>query len=122
MRGKRGRPRRRPDTLYADRAYDSARHWDELRAQGINPHIAERGTGNGSGLGVIRWVVERTIAWYHGMRVFYAGTGDGSVVCVNARTGEPIWRVSLFRAGINATVIRGNQSVQYRGVRDITSK
>jgi outer membrane protein assembly factor BamB len=44
-------------------------------------------------------------AWYHGMRVFYAGTGDGSVVCVNARTGEPIWRVSLFRAGINATVL-----------------
>ena len=44
-------------------------------------------------------------AWYHGMRVFYAGTGDGSVVCVNARTGEPIWRVNLFRAGINATVL-----------------
>jgi outer membrane protein assembly factor BamB len=47
-------------------------------------------------------------AWYHGMRVFYAGTGDGSVVCVNARTGEPIWRVSLFRAGINATVLVHN--------------
>jgi hypothetical protein len=42
------------------------------------------------------------------MRVFYAGTGDGSVVCVNARTGEPIWRVSLFRAGINATVLVHN--------------
>jgi outer membrane protein assembly factor BamB len=40
-----------------------------------------------------------------GKRVFYASTGDGSVVCVNARTGEPIWRVPLFRAGINATVL-----------------
>ncbi len=45
------------------------------------------------------------LAWYHGKRVFYAAVGDGSVVCVNARTGEPIWRVTLFRAGINATVL-----------------
>jgi outer membrane protein assembly factor BamB len=43
--------------------------------------------------------------WYHGRRVFFAAIGDGSVVCVNARTGEPIWRVALFRAGINATVL-----------------
>jgi len=43
--------------------------------------------------------------WQHGKRVFYASTGDGSVVCVNARTGEPLWRVHLFRAGINATVL-----------------
>ena len=44
-----------------------------------------------------------------GKRVFYASTGDGSVVCANARTGEPIWRVPLFRAGINATVLVHNQ-------------
>jgi len=43
--------------------------------------------------------------WYHSKRVFFAGTGDGSVVCVNARTGDPLWRVNLFRAGINATVL-----------------
>jgi outer membrane protein assembly factor BamB len=48
------------------------------------------------------------LSWYHGRRVFYAGTGDGSVVCVNARTGDPIWRVNLFRAGINATVLVHN--------------
>jgi len=46
--------------------------------------------------------------WYHGKRVFFAAIGDGSVVCVNARTGDPIWRVSLFRAGINATVLVHN--------------
>jgi outer membrane protein assembly factor BamB len=45
------------------------------------------------------------LGWHHGQRVFFAAVGDGSVVCVNARTGEPIWRVSLFRAGINATVL-----------------
>lgn len=43
--------------------------------------------------------------WFEGKRVFFAGTGDGSVVCVNARTGEPLWRVPLFRAGINTTVL-----------------
>jgi outer membrane protein assembly factor BamB len=48
------------------------------------------------------------LSWYQGKRVFYAATGDGSVVCVNARTGDPIWRVSLFKAGINATVLVHN--------------
>jgi outer membrane protein assembly factor BamB len=46
--------------------------------------------------------------WYQGRRVFFAAAGDGSVVCVNARTGDPIWRVGLFRAGINATVLVHN--------------
>lgn len=45
------------------------------------------------------------LAWWKGRRVFYAALGDGSVACVNARTGEPLWRVPLFRAGINATTI-----------------
>lgn len=48
------------------------------------------------------------LGWYRGKRVFFCGTGDGSVVCVNARTGDPIWRVNLFRAGINATVLVHN--------------
>ncbi len=46
--------------------------------------------------------------WYHGRRVFFTALGDGSVVCVNARTGEALWRVTLFRAGINATVLVHN--------------
>jgi len=45
------------------------------------------------------------LGWLGGKRVFYSATGDGSVVCVNARTGDPLWRVNLFRAGINATVV-----------------
>ena len=45
------------------------------------------------------------LAWYKGKRVFYTALGDGSVACVNARTGEPLWRVPLFRAGINATTL-----------------
>jgi outer membrane protein assembly factor BamB len=45
------------------------------------------------------------LSWHKGKRVFYAALGDGSVACVNARTGDPLWRVPLFRAGINATTI-----------------
>jgi len=48
------------------------------------------------------------LTWFNGRRVFITATGDGSVVCVNARTGDPIWRVPLFRAGINATVLVHN--------------
>lgn len=40
-----------------------------------------------------------------GKRVLFSALGDGSVAAINARTGEPIWRVPLFRAGINATVL-----------------
>ena len=45
------------------------------------------------------------LGWLGGRRVLYSATGDGSVVCVNARTGDPLWRVPLFKAGINATVL-----------------
>jgi transposase len=63
VRGKRGRPRRRPEQLYADRAYDSEPHRRRLRRRGIAPKIARRRTAHGSGLGKIRWVVERTLGW-----------------------------------------------------------
>lgn len=48
------------------------------------------------------------LGWLDGKRVLYAATGDGSVVCINARTGDPIWRVLLAKAGINATVLVHN--------------
>lgn len=66
--GKPGHPKSRPDELYADRAYDSQKHRDELTDRGIEPHLAKRGTEHGSGLGVFRWVVERTLSWLHQFR------------------------------------------------------
>lgn len=48
------------------------------------------------------------LGWFRGKRVLYAATGDGAVVCVNARTGDPLWRVPLAKAGINATVVVHN--------------
>jgi transposase len=68
IRGCRGRPRRRPDVLQGDRGYDSQWHRQWLRAQGIIAVLAKRRTPHGSGLGVARWVVERTLAWLHRFR------------------------------------------------------
>jgi hypothetical protein len=45
VRGRRGRPRRRPDTVYADRAYDHDKYRKQVRAVGVTPVIARRGTG-----------------------------------------------------------------------------
>jgi transposase len=68
VRGKRGRPRRRPRELYGDRAYHSREGRRELRCRGIQAKIARRKSRQGSGLGTKRWVVERTIAWLHQYR------------------------------------------------------
>ncbi|MBU3865741.1 IS5 family transposase [Streptomyces sp. 4503] len=68
VRGRRGRPRRRPDTLYADRGYDHDKYRKQVRAVGITPVIARRGTEHGSGLGVHRWVVEQSFALLHWFR------------------------------------------------------
>ena len=68
VRGRRGRPRRRPDTVYADRAYDHDKYRKQVRAVGVTPVIARRGTEHGSGLGQYRWVVEQTFALLHWFR------------------------------------------------------
>jgi transposase len=68
VRGKRGRPRRRPERVQGDRAYDSEPHRAWLRGLHIEPVLAKRNTPHGSGLGVYRWVVERTLAWLHQFR------------------------------------------------------
>lgn len=72
VRGRVGRPRRRPDRLFADRAYDHDKYRRQLRTLGIRPLIARRGVDHGSGLGVHRWVVERALAllhWFRRLRV-----------------------------------------------------
>jgi transposase len=66
--GQPGRPRRRPEHLSGDRAYDSDPHREELRRRGVDPQLAKRNTEQGSGLGVYRWVVERFFSWTHGFR------------------------------------------------------
>jgi transposase len=65
VHGKPGPPRHKPDRVQGDTAYDSEPHRRELRKRGITPVIPKRNREHGSGLGVYRWVVERTLSWLH---------------------------------------------------------
>ena len=40
-----------------------------------------------------------------GRRVFYSGTGCGHVVCIDARTGQPLWRFQMSYGGVNSGVV-----------------
>lgn len=68
VRGRVGHPRRRPDSLGADRGYDHDVYRDQVHDRGIVPAINRRGTPHGPGLGTYRWVIERSFAWLHGFR------------------------------------------------------
>ena len=68
IRGRRGRPLRRPGKLHADKGYDSPRCRRALRVRGITARIARRGIESSERLGRHRWVVERTQAWVLGHR------------------------------------------------------
>jgi transposase len=65
---RRGRPRRRPVKLHADKGYDYPRCRRALRARGIIPRIARRGIESSERLGRYRWVVERTLSWLNRFR------------------------------------------------------
>jgi IS5 family transposase len=64
----RGRPRKRPYKLHADKGYDYLRCRQALRSRGIIPRIARRGIESSERLGRYRWVVERTLSWLNRFR------------------------------------------------------
>jgi len=68
VRGRRGRPRRRPSKLHADLGYRSRANIRGLRARGITPRIARKGIESRERLGRYRWVAERDLAWLHRFR------------------------------------------------------
>jgi transposase len=63
--GKVGHPRREPDAVQGDQAYDSGPHRRGLRDLGIEPVLPEKGIDDQAGLGGYRWPVERALAWWH---------------------------------------------------------
>ena len=79
VRGKRGRPRKRPGKLHADKGYDFPGCRGFLRGRGIRPRIARRGVKTSEKLGRHRWVVERTLAWlarYRRLTIRYERRAD----------------------------------------------
>jgi hypothetical protein len=65
--GKRGRPRRRPAKLRADKAYDDKALRTAVQARGIAVRIARKAVESSQRLGRHRWVVERTIVLAHAL-------------------------------------------------------
>lgn len=61
----RGRPRKRPEKVHADKAYDARKCRKALGKRGIKVRIARKGIESSERLGRYRWVVERTISWLH---------------------------------------------------------
>jgi transposase len=79
VRGKRGRPRKRPGKLHADKGYDFPACRRFLRGRGIRSRIARRGVEPSEKLGRHRWVVERTLAWlarYRKLTIRYERRSD----------------------------------------------
>ena len=79
IRGPRGRPRKRPEKLHADKGYDFPRCRKALRKRGIEARIARRGVESSERLGRHRWVVERTLSRlnrYRRLKVRYERRAD----------------------------------------------
>lgn len=65
VKGRSGRPRRRPVKVHADKGYASRANRSGLRRRGIQPRIARPRIESSTRLGRHRWVVERSFAWLH---------------------------------------------------------
>lgn len=65
--GKPGHPKRQPKSLVADKGFDSQDLRALIRWLGIKPLIPRRGDDQ-CGLGKVRWIIERTLSWFHQFR------------------------------------------------------
>ena len=69
VRGPRGRPRRSPEAIIGDRAYGTKEMIAHVEDLGIESLLAPRAdSAHGSGLGVLRYVIERTLACFSHFR------------------------------------------------------
>jgi transposase len=78
IQGPKGRPRKRPESLRGDKAYDSAKFRSELREKRIEPKIEKRRQNNHN-LGKDRWLIERSFSWlnrFRRLRIRYERRSD----------------------------------------------
>ena len=69
VQGPRGRPRRNPGEIIGDRAYGTKEMVAWVESQGITSLLAPRADPtHGSGLGTLRYVIERTLACFSHFR------------------------------------------------------
>lgn len=78
IQGARGHPRRKPGALVGDRGYGFPKTIAAIVAMRIASLLCPRGSDHGSGLGQVRWVVERTFVWFghwRRLKLCYEKTG-----------------------------------------------
>jgi hypothetical protein len=78
VRMPRGRPRRKPKALAGDRAYGFVKLIAEVVQRRIESLLDPRGSPHGSGLGKVRYVIERTMSWmgnFRRLKLCYERTG-----------------------------------------------
>ncbi len=69
VQGPRGRPRRHPEAIIGDRAYGTKEMIALVKSERIDSLLAPRADDtHGSGLGTLRYVVERTLACFSHFR------------------------------------------------------
>ncbi|RYJ22234.1 mobile element protein [Streptomyces sp. L-9-10] len=68
IRSRRGRRRRKPGKLHADKGYDHRHLRQWLSRRGIRHRIAGTGAETSQRLGRHRWIIERTMTWLAGCR------------------------------------------------------
>jgi hypothetical protein len=80
VQGPRGRPRRKPGSVFGDRAYGTAAMIARVTMLGVFSFLAPRNSDtHGSGLGLFRYVVERTLACFshfRRLRMCYERSGE----------------------------------------------
>ena len=80
VQGPRGRPRRNPEAIIGDRAYGTKEMIGHVEDQRIESLLAPRAHDtHGSGLGVLRYVIERTLAClshFRRLRLCYERWGE----------------------------------------------
>jgi IS5 family transposase len=92
----RGRPRKRPTKLHADKAYDFPRCRNALRSRGVIPCIARCGIESSERLGRYRWVVERTLSWlnrFRRLKVRYERRADVHRALLSLGCALICWRI-----------------------------
>lgn len=79
VKGRHGRPRRKPKALLGDRGYGFPSLIKEVVRMRIASLLCPRNSPHGSGLGRERYVVERSLAWFghfRRLKLCYEKTGE----------------------------------------------
>ncbi|MFJ4947075.1 transposase [Streptomyces sp. NPDC088760] len=93
--GRPGRPRKRPEAVLGDKAYDSTAVRGAVRHRRILPVISRNDAPNIKGLGKLRYVVEQTFALLHQFKrlaVHWERRLELHDTCVSLACGLICWR------------------------------